>query len=218
LQEGILGLLLAAPSFVLAIVLHECAHGWVASLRGDPTAKMMGRLTLDPRPHFDPLGAIIYVVSFISSGGRFAIGWAKPVPVNPYNFREPRWDMALTSLAGPAANIAQLLAWAAILRVLVMVSPVTSGLFLSLMGRVAFYGVAINAVLMVFNLVPIPPLDGSRVLAWLLPERGAQALDRLEPIGFVILLLFLWSPLWGRVVAPAVGSVIQTALHVVGIG
>ncbi|KPJ64830.1 hypothetical protein AMK68_00425 [candidate division KD3-62 bacterium DG_56] len=184
-------LVAGAPIFLLAIILHEVAHGYVAYLRGDPTAKLAGRLTLDPWKHIDPAGVIVYVVTLLFSRGTFAFGWAKPVPVNPYYLRHGRLDLMYVSIAGPAANILQMLGWGLIFRLLVAVGP--SGSLFDVVGDLVLFGVVINAVLLVFNLIPVPPLDGSRVLAWLLPERYAQVLDRIEPFGIMIVfaLLFL---------------------------
>lgn len=184
-------LVAGAPIFLLAIILHEVAHGYVAYLRGDPTAKLAGRLTLDPWKHIDPAGAIVYVVTLLFSGGTFAFGWAKPVPVNPYYLRRGRLDFMYVAIAGPAANILQMLAWGLIFRLLVMLGP--SGSLFNVLADLVLFGAIINAVLLVFNLIPVPPLDGSRVLGWLLPERHAQVLDRLEPFGIIIVfgLLFL---------------------------
>ena len=184
-------LVAGAPIFLLAIILHEVAHGYVAYLRGDPTAKLSGRLTLDPWKHIDPVGAIVYVVTLLSSGGRFAFGWAKPVPVNLYYLRRGRLDFMYVAIAGPIANILQLLAWGLIFRALVLFAP--RGPLLNVVADLVLFGAVINAVLLVFNLIPVPPLDGSRVLAWLLPERYAQIVDRMERFGIMIVfgLLFL---------------------------
>ena len=182
--NALLALLLGIPGFALAIVLHELAHAWVADRLGDPTARHAGRISLDPRRHFDPAGALVYVISVVFL--RFGFGWAKPVPINAWNFRDRRAGMALTGIAGPLANFLQAWLWVGLLQV--------SLRWLGSMGLVAgmmFYGFTINVVLMVFNLVPIPPLDGSRVLAWMLPERAAQQLDRMEPFGMALVLLLL---------------------------
>jgi Zn-dependent protease len=182
-------LVAGAPIFLLAIILHEVAHGYVAYLRGDATPKMAGRLTLDPWKHIDPAGAIVYVVTLLFSGGKFAFGWAKPVPINPYNLRHGRRDFMYVAIAGPAANILQLFAWGLIYRLMVMLQ--LTGPAARVVGDLVLFGAVINAVLLVFNLIPIPPLDGSRVLAWLLPERHAQVLDRIEPFGIIIVFALL---------------------------
>jgi Zn-dependent protease len=203
-------LVAGAPIFLLAVILHEVAHGYAAYARGDPTAKLAGRLTLDPWKHLDVFGALVYVLTLLFSGGRFAFGWAKPVPVNPYYLRRGRLDFMLVSLAGPMANVLQLLAWGVVARLLVIVMP--PGQLLDIVGSLAVFGVIINAVLLVFNLIPIPPLDGSRVLAWLLPEQHAQVLDRIEPFGIVIVFGLLWlgvfGVLWKYIAFPLVAQVV----------
>lgn len=192
-------LLFGLPAFVLGIMLHEIAHGWVALRLGDPTAKIMGRLTLNPIRHVDPIGALMFV--FIG------FGWAKPVPINPYNFRDRRAGMALSSIAGPMANLAQLVVWAGLLH-----AYVNLGLQLSVVQLVLVYGVWINAILMIFNLIPIPPLDGSRILAWMLPPREAAFLDRMEPFGFLLLLILLWWLNLFRYIQPVVAVVVRLFL------
>jgi Zn-dependent protease len=192
-------LVLGLPAFLLGIILHEVAHGWVAYRLGDPTAKMMGRLTLNPRAHFDPIGALMFL--FIG------FGWAKPVPINPSNFRDRRAGMAISAIAGPLANLAQLIAWSALFHAyrLLALGP-------SIILDVLVYGVWINAILMIFNLIPIPPLDGSRILAWMLPDREAYLLDRLEPFGFLILLIAFYVLHLFYLIAPAVEAVVRVFL------
>jgi Zn-dependent protease len=198
LLDYLLPIVLGIPAFVPGIVLHEVAHGLVAERLGDPTARLAGRLTLNPKAHFDPLGALMFVMSSIAG---FGFGWAKPVPINPFNFRDPRRDMAISSLAGPVSNILQLGFWAVLLRLVRGDIAATGNINAvygiiryqnDLLGYVIVMGMVINGALTGFNLIPIPPLDGSRVLAFILPERYAYMLDRLEPFGFVILLLALW--------------------------
>lgn len=204
--DRLIDLVIATPTFLLAIILHEVAHGWAAERRGDPTARWAGRLTLDPKPHIDPLGALMFVFSWFAGMG---FGWAKPVPVNPNNFRNPRRDMMLTSVAGPAANLGQLLVWWVILRGYVIVFPALPQFVGVLILKFLIFGVIINIVLLVFNLLPIPPLDGSRVLAWVLPEEQAQWLDRLEPFGFIILLIFIMTGFFRYTVVPAMDGLIR---------
>ena len=186
------------PAFVPGIVLHELAHALAAEKLGDPTARMSGRITLNPKAHFDPLGALMYILSSLAG---FGFGWAKPVPINPFNFRKPRRDMAISSLAGPVSNLLQLVSWAVLLHLLksdlagtgnIGMAYITARMNNDLLGYVLVMGLLVNGALLGFNLLPIPPLDGSRVLAFLLPERYAYVLDRLEPYGFGILLLALW--------------------------
>jgi Zn-dependent protease len=211
---GIIFLILfSLPGFALGIMTHESAHALAALKLGDPTARNMGRISLDPRRHFDALGAILYVVMLMATRGGFAFGWAKPVPINRYNFRDPRRDFMLSSLAGPASNLAQALVWALLLRLysalvrlpLSLVFSRASDAAQDPVGFMITFGIIINIALAVFNLIPIPPLDGSRVLAWMLPEPVASGMDRLEPYGFMILIAALYFGLFG-VVFRAVGA------------
>jgi len=186
-MDVILRLLLGIPGFALAVVPHELAHAWAANKLGDPTARNQGRISLDPRRHFDPMGALFYVLSMVLAGVGF--GWAKPVPINPWNFRDRRAGMALSSLAGPLSNLIQAVIWGTAIRLLAQ-----SGYGYLLggpLGLVLDLAFMINLVVFVFNMVPIPPLDGSRLLAWMLPEKGAQFLDRMEPYGMAIIFLAL---------------------------
>jgi len=189
MADRLLNLIISAPFFILGIVLHEYAHGWVAWKLGDPTAKYSGRLTLDPRAHFDPLGAMMFIISALMGIG---FGWAKPVPVNYYNLRNPRRDVVLVSLAGAGANI--LLAFGCLL-----IYHLLGFLF---SGIAIFFeiGFLLNLFLALFNLLPIPPLDGSKVLMALLPPRYAYAYAGLEMYGFIILLIFILSPLFSTLV------------------
>lgn len=194
-------IILAAPAFITGIVLHECAHAWAAWKLGDPTAVAEGRLTLDPRAHFDPIGALMFVISMIAGVG---FGWAKPVPVNYWRFRNPLRDMAIVAAAGPATNFVLAFAWylllVGIVLFFIVLKPLTGipvlGMVLSTLIRVlimiATYGVVINFALTAFNLIPIPPLDGGRIAVALLPSRLGYRLALLEPFGFMILLLLLW--------------------------
>jgi len=183
MAERLLYLVIAAPFFILGIVLHEYAHGWVAWKLGDPTAKYSGRLTLDPRAHFDPIGALMFLISALMGIG---FGWAKPVPVNFYNLRNPRRDTILVSLAGAGANI--LIAFACLLIYHLFKNSIP---LLSIWFQIGFI---LNLFLALFNLVPIPPLDGSKVLMALLPPRYAYSYAQLETFGFIILLIFIVSP------------------------
>jgi Zn-dependent protease len=168
------GIILSAPAILFGLTIHEFSHGWVAWRLGDPTAKMMGRLTLNPLKHLDPIGTIALFL--------FRFGWAKPVPIDPRNFRHPTRDMAISGLAGPAANLLTAAVSGLILRVL----------FLFHIGGFAAtltsYFVLFNLILCFFNLIPIPPLDGSRLLYHLLPPNLAAAYGRLERFGFIILI------------------------------
>jgi Zn-dependent protease len=215
-MDLIIRIIFGAPGFALAIMIHEAAHALAAYRLGDATAKNMGRISLDPRRHFDPMGAIVYVALMVFTGGRFAIGWAKPVPINPFNFRDPRRDFMLSSLAGPAANMLQALLWSLALGGYARVGGSSTGL--NPIGFMIFFGIVINVVLAVFNLIPIPPLDGSRVLAWMLPERVAYHLDQMERarIGMLIIfaLLFLLPGAWSAMVSAVVDPVVTFFLRI----
>jgi Zn-dependent protease len=169
--------------FVLlfAIIIHEVAHGWVAEKRGDPTARRLGRITLNPIPHIDIFGSIIIPGFLILTRSPFIIGWAKPVPIDIRRFRDPLQDFAVTALAGPVANLLQVVVYVALYKLVVAQSgPV----WLAYLG---FSGAAVNFFLALFNLIPIPPLDGSRLVAASLPTRMAVAYLSIERFGFMII-------------------------------
>lgn len=184
---------------LFAITLHEVAHGWAARLYGDNTAAAMGRLSLNPLRHVDPVGTLLVPGILVIMSAGFVFGWAKPVPVVMGNLRQPRRDMAKVALAGPAANLFMAMFWAIMLKI--AFASGGQGLFQGLIYMSAA-GILINLVLMVLNLFPIPPLDGSRVLNGFLPESLAQKVDRLEPYGMVIVLLLLASGLLGKFLLP----------------
>jgi len=207
-----------APPVIFAIVLHEVAHGWVANKLGDHTAKDMGRLTLNPISHIDLFGTIIMpILLFVATDGKFVFGSAKPVPINPYNFKNPRKDMALSSLAGPAVNLIMAVAFTFLLRVVIAglegrVPRVYWTWFFVPVTYMLFYGVLVNVVLAVLNLIPIPPLDGSRVAYWLLPEKQAQLYYRLEPYGMFIILGLFFLGILGKMMTPIVGFLLYLLL------
>lgn len=175
---------------IFAITVHEVAHGWIAKKFGDKTAYNQGRLTLNPIKHIDWLGTIVIPGLLLLSFTGFIFGWAKPVPVDPRYFKNPRKDMAIVALAGPLSNLAMAIGWALLARVGVLVGTESISLPLIYMGVA---GISINLVLALINLLPIPPLDGSRVLTGLLPHRLAWQYNRLERYGFIILLLLLMT-------------------------
>ena len=174
---------------VFAITVHEVAHGWVAKQRGDSTAARLGRLTLNPLKHIDWFGTIILPGLLLITGTGFIFGWAKPVPVDARNFKNPLHDMALVALAGPVANLLMALAWALLARLGVIIGMEAISLPLISMGVA---GISINLTLALINLLPIPPLDGSRILTGILPSRLAWQYNRLEPYGFYILIALLY--------------------------
>jgi Zn-dependent protease len=167
-------IILSAPAILFGLTIHEFSHGYVAWRLGDPTAKMAGRLTLNPLKHLDPIGTIALFI--------FRFGWAKPVPIDPRNFRHPTRDMAISSLAGPAANLLTAAVTGLILRMLILFHV---GGFIAILTS---YFVLFNLILCFFNLIPIPPLDGSRLLYHLLPPNLAAGYARLERYGFLILI------------------------------
>lgn len=175
---------------ILAITLHEAAHGYVALRLGDPTAKRLGRVTLDPLAHIDPVGTVAVPVGLLLmsafTGGGFIFGWAKPVPVNPNYFKNFNRGWMLVALAGPAANLLQAVLWALVLKA-VVIFGITEPFF----ANMAVAGISVNLMLMAFNLIPIPPLDGGRILRGLMPETAVHWLDRIEPYGMVILIVLM---------------------------
>ncbi|MBI2801911.1 MAG: site-2 protease family protein [Gammaproteobacteria bacterium] len=189
----LLKILIFAPPAILAITLHEVAHGWAANQLGDPTAARLGRLSLNPFKHIDLLGSVVIPAAVYLASGSF-FGWAKPVPVDWRNLKHMPRDIALVAAAGPASNLLMLAAWAVVLR-LVGDS--------SLLGLMSWTGVFFNATIMLLNLIPIPPLDGSRIVTSLLPPRLAIAYNKVEPFGLVILAALLMGGLVGAVLSPA---------------
>ncbi|MGV6818014.1 MAG: site-2 protease family protein [Thiotrichales bacterium] len=203
----------AVLPLILAITVHEAAHGWVANRLGDPTAKQLGRLTFNPIPHIDIIGTLVVPVAMMLLSG-FIFGWAKPVPVNTRNFAKPREGMALVAVAGPLSNLVMAIFWGIAIKVAIMLPENLRMIAVPmlLMGKL---GVTFNLILMILNLLPLPPLDGSRVLAWMLPPRLAIMLDRIEPYGVFILLGLLFVGLWPAVISPmvrAANTMLSTAL------
>lgn len=210
---------------LFAMVLHEYAHGWVAHYFGDPTAQLQGRLTLNPLAHIDPFGSVILPLLCLLLPGSFFIGWAKPVPVDPNNLRDPRRHMALVAAAGPGMNLLLAVASALTLAGALAIDPTLMaswppqpgqaprrdllGMLLLPIATMALYSVFINVLLMVFNLIPIPPLDGGRVLTSLLPLRAAIGLSRFEPYGMLVIVLLLMLDPQIHVIGTITGTLVD---------
>jgi len=202
---------------LFAITIHESAHGWAAYKLGDPTAHIMGRITLNPVPHIDPIGTVLMPAILIIMGAP-PFGWAKPVPVNPANLKNPKRDNMLISAAGPAANL--LAAFVSLIAIVLLkaINPNTSYFIRSfLMGRgslqggfhplegiavILFYAVFLNVLLAVFNLIPIPPLDGSGIVTGFLSDEASMIYDKIRPFGFIIILGMLYLGLLNLIIRP----------------
>ncbi len=203
LTQFILNLSVRLPAILAALTFHEYAHGWVADKRGDPTARLSGRLTWNPLAHLDPLGTLALIFT--------PVGWAKPVPVNFNNLRHPRRDMILVAAAGPGANLilASVCAW------LLRQFSGTEGMdesawwlpWLTPVHLMLYKSVLINVALAIFNLIPLLPLDGGRVMTGLLPPRQAASYGRLERYGFVILMVLIFSGVVDRLIWPPIALV-----------
>jgi Zn-dependent protease len=189
---------LMAVVLLFSIIVHEVAHGYVALLNGDPTARMLGRLTLNPVPHIDMVGSILVPGLLLLSGSSFLIGWAKPVPVNPLNFRNYRWGEFAVSAAGPLSN----LILAAMFSIVLRLGVENPGLI-----QLASYGVMINILLGLFNLIPIPPLDGSHIMALVLPRELARLYGYLQPVGMVIIIILMFTGILWKILLPLVKQV-----------
>lgn len=197
-MDSLLRFLAFAIPAVFAITVHEVAHGWVASRLGDPTAARAGRLSLNPLRHIDPVGTVLVpALIYLSSGGFF--GWARPVPVDWRYLRRPRLDMGLVAAAGPLSNLLMLIAW------LILMLRTPAG---TLLSEMSWTGISFNATIMVLNLLPLPPLDGSRIVAALLPARLAAPYARIEPYGLLILAGLLMSGFLGRILGPLVRGLV----------
>jgi len=206
-QEILYYIVIGAVPVLLAITFHEAAHGLVADKLGDPTARKLGRITLNPIKHIDPQGTIIIplvmiVMSKMLLGQVMAFGWAKPVPVDPRHFKQPLLDMALVALAGPVSNFVMASLWA--LFISLSVAVVSDRALLDHLVFMGEIGIFINVLLLVLNLLPIPPLDGGRVVAGLLPKELALVYLRIEPFGMWILLALLFTGLLGQVMWPLI--------------
>lgn len=204
MQETIQRLVILAPVVLLAVTVHEVAHGWVADRLGDKTARRHGRLTANPLKHLDLVGTVVFFLTQM-------IGWAKPVPVNPHNFQKPRRDLVWVALAGPLSNLI-LAVLCAIVYHLLAASFSLGGLDLSRpfdfvvepLFLMSYVAVRINIGLAIFNIIPVPPLDGSKILAGILPATLADAYARMERFGFLILLLLLFTGIIDQLIFPVI--------------
>lgn len=196
---------------VFSAIFHEVAHGWVADRLGDPTARLLGRLTLNPIPHIDPVMSILLPIVLIFSGSPIIFGAAKPVPVDPFNLRDGRRDMALVSLAGPLTNFLIAAVFALILK---LAGPLFGQ---SLLLAVMFLVVKLNLLLGIFNLLPIPPLDGSKVFSLLLPEDTAKSYLSIGAYGMFILFFLLLFPIGGFSLGNLISNLLDFSLHLLGL-
>ena len=203
---------------IFAITLHEAAH-YVAKHFGDLTAYAEGRVSLNPLRHIDPIGTVVLplallAISKLFAGSGILFGWAKPVPVNFANLRHPKRDMLWVAAAGPFSNLVMALLWALAVKIGIAAPDSYFALPLALMGAA---GVFINAIIMVLNLLPLPPLDGGRILVSLLPHRLAYNVSRIEPYGFIILIVLLFSGVLGMILWPVIGMVMTLAAAMIGL-
>ncbi|MCR4299097.1 MAG: site-2 protease family protein [Gallionella sp.] len=213
LEQLIQTIALAAIPVLFAITLHEAAHGYVARHFGDMTAYQQGRISLNPWRHIDPVGTILFPLLTLWLGG-ILFGWAKPVPVNFGALRRPKQDMLWVAIAGPASNLGMALGWALLYK---MAWLFPGSYFAEPLLGMAEWGIRINVILMVLNLLPLPPLDGGRVAVSLLPHRQAYQLSRIEPYGMFILIFLAVTPVLGWILLPLMKLVYQLISVLFGI-
>jgi len=195
-----LPLIIQLPIFFFSVIIHEYAHGWTAYRFGDDTAKVTGRLTLNPLPHIDPIGTVVLPLFLVLFRSPFIIGWAKPVPVIPYRLSDPRRDLIKVSASGVLANFS-LAIFAALLVRIIITFAVANFLFNRIILNMLLYCIFINLLLGVFNLVPVPPLDGSKIVSGILPPELSMKYERISPYGFVIILVLIYTGLlWGLII------------------
>ncbi len=219
MDDVVQGIAIYALPVILAITMHEAAHGYVAKHYGDFTAFNEGRISLNPTKHIDPIGTILvpmtlFIVSKFTLGAGFLFGWAKPVPVNFSNLRRPKHDMLWVAAAGPGANLLMAFFWALLIKLSLVMPESAYAKPMILMG---IAGIEINVILMVLNLLPLPPLDGGRMAASLLPHQISYYFSKIEPYGLMILLVLLFSGVLGAVVWPMITWVKVIIVSVFGL-
>lgn len=208
-------ILISLVILIYSAILHEIAHGYVAERLGDPTARLMGRLTLNPKPHIDPIMSIALPLILILSGSPVIFGAAKPVPIDPFNLRDGRKDVALVSLAGPATNFLIAIIGALLIKLLGFLS--LDSAILIFMSWFLLTVVKLNLLLGIFNLIPIPPLDGSKVLALILPEKEAAVYLSVGSVGIFILFFLLMFPIGGFSLGSFIGNLLNFSVHLLGL-
>jgi len=210
------GISIWALPVMLAIILHEVAHGWVADKLGDDTARWMGRLTLNPIKHIDPVGTVLVPIILLVVGSPILFGYAKPVPVNFRKLRHPKTDMVWVALAGPATNVLLAVVSAALLAGMAALPADMENIAVPI-ATMCQASILINLVLCIFNLIPIPPLDGGRVAVGLLPGRYAYYLSRVEPYGFYIIIALLFTGVLQQIIGPAVMGSADWLIRLAGV-
>jgi Zn-dependent protease len=202
--------------FLLAVTVHELAHGLTAKRFGDRTAEMLGRLTLNPLKHIEPMGTVIIPLVLLLSGSSFLFGWAKPVPVNTRNLKNPKKSMALVAAAGPISNVLMAIGWA-LLFSLALHTQMFGGMNKGILAMAQF-GVIFNVLLAIFNMLPLPPLDGGRVAVGVLPHEQGRLLSRLEPYGMFIIVALLFTGILFPLINPLISGLSGIIFSLVGVG
>ena len=212
-------LVIQIPPLLLAITVHEVAHGYIAMKKGDYTAQMLGRITLNPVRHIDPVGTVLFPLMLALSGTGFIFGWAKPVPINSFNFRNPKKDMVYVSLAGPASNLLLALAFAMALKIMLWFpgdAAIRGSAILAPLFAMIWAGMRISIILGVFNILPIHPLDGSHIMEGLLPPDMSRSYSRLAPYGWMILIGLMITGLLWRILGPLYAGVYKIIWTIFG--